>query len=385
MCFASWIEQIDEHDQTPSGQTEGSLRAAESYCGQPSSGRGGAGSLQDGHRRWTCFEYLPGNHLPVCGVVMTETMTFSSSNLTLPLPQPQQAVRCFSAHRFAYRVGDISFGVSSAKDLRLALDPEMGVFACNSERCDAEIFTEWAEELRPPSRRPAFESGGLWSAFEEEGGTAFYFHTSYLGEAPYKRAWFNAEYTRGNVQLLKRYFDAEVPVYPLEYPLDELLMIHRLARGEGAEVHACGVITPDGIGRLFVGHSGAGKSTTSRLWMRQPGVTVLSDDRIILRLQDGNPVMYGTPWHGDAGLAEQASAPVHRIFLLVHGEQNEIVTLEPGRAAAELFTRTFVPYHIASGVTHTLQFLERLTAQIPVAVFRFKPDASAIEEIVRAA
>jgi len=312
-------------------------------------------------------------------------MIFSPSNVTSPSPERQQGSRRGSAHRFAYRVGDISFGVSSAKDLRLVLDPEMGMFECDSERCDAEIFAEWADELKPPSRRPAFQSGGLWSAFEEDGGTAFYFHTSYLGEAPYKRAWFDAEYTKGNVQLLKRYFDAELPVYPLEYPLDELWMIHRLARGEGAEIHACGVVTPEGIGRLFVGHSGAGKSTTSRLWMSRPGVTVLSDDRIIVRQQNGKPVMYGTPWHGDAGLAEQAFAPINRIFLLAHGDRNEIAPLEPSRAAAELFARTFVPYHSASGLTHTLQFLERLTAQVPVASFRFKPDTSAIEEILRAA
>jgi hypothetical protein len=312
-------------------------------------------------------------------------MTFSLSNPTLPSPERQHSAGGGSAHRFAYRVGDISFGVSSGRDLRLAPDPEMSVFECVSKKCDAEISVEWADRLKPPSRHPAFESGGLWSAFEEDGGTAFYFHTSYLGEAPYKRAWFNSAYTSGKVQLLKRYFDVELRVYPLEYPLDELMMIHRLAQGEGAEIHACGVITPDGVGRLFVGHSGAGKSTTSRLWMRRPGVTVLSDDRIIVRLQNGRPVMYGTPWHGDAGLAEQASAPVNRIFLLAHCDKNEIVPLEPGRAAAELFARTFVPYHSASGVTHTLQFLERLTAQVPVAVYRFKPDASAIEEIVRAA
>jgi len=342
--------------------------------------------LQNGHCGGACLKYLPGNHVPDRGIVMKETMSFSPSNVTLSSPEPQQNWNGASAHRFAYRVGDLSFGVSSVDDLRLALDPEMSVFACDSELCDAEILAEWADELNPrPSLRPAFESGGLWSAFEEDGGTAFYFRTPYLGEAPYKRAWFNSEYTKGNVQLLKRYFDADLPVYPLEYPLDELLMIHRLARGEGVEIHACGVITPDGIGRLFVGHSGAGKSTTSRLWMRKPGVRVLSDDRIIVRLQNGNPVMYGTPWHGDAGLAEQACAQVNQVFLLAHGDRNEIVPLEPGRAAAELFTRTFVPYHSGFGLTNTLQFLERLTEQVPIAVFRFKPDESAIEEIVRAA
>src|SRR5262249_3947103 len=142
-------------------------------------------------------------------------------------------------------------------------------------------------------------------------------------EEPYKSAWFNEDFTRGEVLLLKRYFDQETPLYPLEYPLDELLMIHRISRGEGAEVHGCGLVTSEGQGLLFIGHSGAGKSTTSRLWLNQPGTTVLSDDRIILRVQNGTLRMYGTPWHGDAGLAAQAFAPVHKIYLLQHASRNE--------------------------------------------------------------
>jgi hypothetical protein len=289
------------------------------------------------------------------------------------------------ASRIAFRVGNVSFAVHSRGELRVALDPGLLEFACESPRCDVDISVEFVEHLKMTRERPTFESGGLWSAFEEEGGTAFYFRTSYLGKDPYKRAWFDREYTKGRVQLLKRCFDPQLPVYPLEYPLDELLMIHRLARGEGAEIHACGVVTADGIGRLFVGHSGAGKSTASRLWLNQPGTTVLSDDRIILRLQNGKPVMYGTPWHGDAGLAAQASSPVDQIFLLEQAPRNEIHRLEPGRAVAELFARTFVPYHSPSGLVHTLEFLEKLTLHVPVAVFRCTPDASAIEEILRAA
>jgi hypothetical protein len=290
-----------------------------------------------------------------------------------------------SSSRFAYRVGDISFGVTAKAGLGIALDPGLREFEVSSPRCDVEISAEWADELKMPVMRPAFESGGLWSAFKEDDGTSFYFQTSYLGESPYKRAWFNRDFSRGRVMLLKRYFDPELPVYPLEYPLDELLMIHRLAQGEGAEIHACGVVTADGAGRLFVGHSGAGKSTTSRLWLRQAGSRVLSDDRIILRLRDGKPVMYGTPWHGDAGLAAQACAPVNQILLLEHGERNEILALDPARATAELFARTFVPYHSSPGLAHTLDFLEKLTARVPVAVFRFVPEGSAVEEILRAA
>jgi hypothetical protein len=315
---------------------------------------------------------------------MDETVNVLHNELASIGGLPPESATAEARLRIAYQVGDIRFGVTSQPDLRLALEPGLLPFETESQLCDVEITAAWVDVLKIPTARPSFSSGGLWSAFSENHGTSFYFQTDYLGESPYKRAWFNRDFTRGKVQLLKRYFDADVPVYPLEYPLDELLMIHRLALGEGVEIHACGVVGADGQGRLFVGHSGAGKSTTSRLWLRQPGATVLSDDRIIVRLRNSVPYMYGTPWHGDAGLAEQACAPVHNIFLIEHANRNEIQLLEPARAAVELFARTFVPYHSSSGLAHTLEFLEKLTARIPVSLFRCTPDATAVEEILRA-
>ena len=366
-------------------RTKGSLRAAKGHGRESAAGRGRTGPLQDFGIGWTRIRVVPSAFVQIDWFLTKNTMTTKDNSKLLCPARTETCEGPAIANRIVYQVGNISFGVTSSDNLRLALDPSLLEFASASQECDVEISAEWAANVKLPLERPAFESGGLWSAFDEEGGTAFYFCSAYLGEAPYKRAWFNHEYTRGRVQLLKRYFDPDLPVYPLEYPLDELLMIHRLARGEGAEIHACGLVSADGKGRLFVGHSGAGKSTTSRLWLRQPGARVLSDDRIILRIRNEEPVMYGTPWHGDAGLAAQASAPVHQIFLLEHGGGNEIVPLGPSRGAAELFARTFVPYHSSSGLAHTLAFLEKLTAHVPVAVFRFKPDASAIKEILRAA
>jgi len=287
--------------------------------------------------------------------------------------------------RIALSIGGISFGVSSFGDLKLALEPALIEFASNNPACDVEIAAAWAGHLELPATAPVFQSGGLWSAYPEDGGFSLYFQTAYLGSAPYKKAHFDSRFTRGRVELLKRYFDPELPVYPLEYPLDELLMIHRLSTGHGVEVHGCGVLTSDGLGRLFVGHSGAGKSTTSRLWLNQPGVRVLSDDRIILRERGGHIIMHGTPWHGDAGLAAQASGRLDRIFLLEHGSANEIIPLEPSRAVAELFTRTFVPHHSPGGLEHVLQFTEQIARKVPVSLFRFVPDTNAVEAILRAA
>ena len=290
-----------------------------------------------------------------------------------------------AACRVAFTVAGISFGISSHGDVKLALEPGLLPFASGNPSCDVEIDVTWTDRLELPAVPPTFESGGLWRAYVEDDGFAFYFQSAYLGSAPYKKARFDRSFRRGRVLLLKSCFDAARPVYPLEYPLDELLMIHRLSTGSGVEVHGCGVLAGDGLGRLFVGHSGAGKSTTSRLWLGRPGVCVLSDDRIILRESAGRIFMHGTPWHGDAGIAVQASGPLDRIYLIEHGQRNEIVPLQSSRSVAELFTRTFVPHHSAAGLAHVLRFIEHAVRTVPVSVFRFVPHPDAVEAILRAA
>ncbi|MGB2593204.1 MAG: hypothetical protein WAJ96_21345 [Candidatus Acidiferrum sp.] len=281
----------------------------------------------------------------------------------------------------SYRIGGITFGLQAQAGLRIALEKELRAFEVDSDSCDVQLQIGWADSLETPRSNLLFHSGGLWSLFAEPSGYRFSFLASLIGMTPYKEAWFDSEFRSGRVLLSREYFDADRPVYPLEYPLDELLMIHRLSRGEGVEMHAVGLSDANGRGHLFLGHSGAGKSTTARLWTGRTGVRILSDDRIILRAHEGRIWMYGTPWHGDAGVASPDSAPLSNIYLLEKGKSNEQLPLPAGRAAAELFTRSFVTHHSEEGIRRTLDFLDRVASQVPCSIFRFVPDESAVEAI----
>lgn len=302
------------------------------------------------------------------------------------LPQVKvHDVQEFSGHsQLSYQIGGITFGLHAEGELRLSLERELRAFALQADSCDVNLQISWADSLAVPRSTLLFHSGGLWSLFAEASGYRFSFLSPLLGMTPYKEAWFDPEFLSGRVLLSRRYFDTQRPVYPLEYPLDELLMIHRLSRGEGVEVHAVGISDESGRGHLFLGHSGAGKSTTARLWLDRPGVRILSDDRIILRAHEGQIWMYGTPWHGDAGIASPDCAPLSGIYLLEHGNTNERFQLEPGRAAAELFTRSFVTHHSGEGIRFTLEFLDRVAREVPCSIFKFVPDESAVEAICRA-
>ncbi len=286
--------------------------------------------------------------------------------------------------QIAFCVGGTNFDLFSDGDVEMALDPGLLDFAVKPGSTGVKIQVDWTEDLEMPKRVPVFHSGGLWSIFEESLGYRFYFLAPHLGSAPYKAAWFNPEFSCGHLVLFRPYFDASRPIYPLEYPLDELLMIHRLACGEGVEVHAVGIVDEARRGHLFLGHSGAGKSTTARLWQSRANAQILSDDRIILRARDGRIWMHGTPWHGDAGIASPESAPLARVYLLEHGSKSELFPLSRGRAAAELFARSFVPHHSQKGVQFALRFLDRIAQEIPCFVFRFVPDQTAVEAICRA-
>jgi hypothetical protein len=293
------------------------------------------------------------------------------------------------AKQIAYRIGRISFRLYADEDVELTLDPALRDFAVTPgalpENCDVNISVSLVDRIAIPARKPLFHSGGLWSLFEErdEGrdGYRLNFQRSFPGETPYKSAWFDRNFKTGYLTLSRLFFPEDHAIYPLEYPLDEVLMIHRLACGLGLEVHAVGIVDEIGRGHLFLGHSGAGKSTTARLWLQQPGIRILSDDRIVLRPRHGKIWMYGTPWHGDAGISSPHCAPVTNVYFLEQYADNQIIRMTRGVAAAELFARSFVPRHCAQSLNFALDFIERVAREVPCNIFRFLPQQSAVEVI----
>ena len=289
-----------------------------------------------------------------------------------------------SASRLAMEIGGFTFGMHCQPDMSVHLDKDHQNFVLPNppaNGCDFELDVSWADSLSLPAKEASFVSGGLWSAFRVSSGTEFYLNSPALGSSPYKAGWFDDSFSRGHVVFNRALISADNKICPLEYPIDELITMHRLSLGAGVEVHALGLADEDGQGYLFLGHSGAGKSTSARLWMSEPGVKLLSDDRIIIRKHDNEFWMYGTPWHGDAGVSSPGRAPLSAIFFLEQAPVNQFLRISPATAAAELFARAFVPHYLEPGIRFTLGFLDELTHAIPCSTFRFTPTESAVEAI----
>ena len=266
----------------------------------------------------------------------------------------------------------------------------MAVDVCRTTRrflvdggpADASVSTAWGDLRRPVAGVEIFDSGGLWKLYRDGTDYVFSFNSPIFGEHAYKEARFNSDFTSGALTLHAGCGSPHEAVFPLEYPLDELLLTNLLARGRGVEVHACAVRDRDGCGYLFLGHSGAGKTTMAKLWEKAGGL-ILSDDRIILRSLDGKIWMYGTPWHGEAQWAAAVRTELTRIFVLGRGASNECIAMALPEVVANLFTRGFVPFYDAAALAFTLEVLQQVAAAAPCAHLRFVPDASVVDFVLQ--
>jgi serine kinase of HPr protein (carbohydrate metabolism regulator) len=109
---------------------------------------------------------------------------------------------------------------------------------------------------------------------------------------------------------------------------------------------------------LFVGASGAGKTTMARLWLAERDAVILSDDRVVLRGEPDGLWMYGTPWHGEEPLASPDRVRLAGVFFLHHHERHEIAPVTRIDGVARLFAASFPPFHDARALDFTLGFID---------------------------
>jgi hypothetical protein len=86
----------------------------------------------------------------------------------------------------------------------------------------------------------------------------------------------------------------------------------------GAAIETCG------SGIVFTGVSGAGKSTQARLWRAYRNALILNGDCPAIRLSDGIPKVYGTPWCGTSGECVNRAAKLKAVVLVKQGESNAL-------------------------------------------------------------
>ena len=147
---------------------------------------------------------------------------------------------------------------------------------------------------------------------------------------------------------------------------------------DGLFLHASAVVF-DGQAYLFSGHSGAGKSTHTRLWQEVFGfdARVINDDKPALRRIDGRWIAYGTPWCGKDGINRNEQAPLAGICFLKKAKHNVIRTMSPREAMQEILAQTIYKFPDKQRLLKLFDLMELLLREIPVYELENLPEPNA--------
>lgn len=101
-------------------------------------------------------------------------------------------------------------------------------------------------------------------------------------------------------------------------------------------IHAS-LVRQNGYGYAFIAKSGTGKSTQVSMWLRYlPGCDLMNDDNPIVRIIDGIPYIFGSPWSGKTPCYRNVKAKLGAITRIDRAQDNWIERLSPTEAFASL-------------------------------------------------
>ncbi len=160
-----------------------------------------------------------------------------------------------------------------------------------------------------------------------------------------------------------------------------LMMIYTFATAERGTlmVHAS-VIRYEGRGYLFLGKSGTGKSTHTRLWLKHiEGSRLLNDDNPVVALdhKTGEATVYGTPWSGKTPCYLNESVPVGAFVRLEQAPANDISRLTATYAFAALLPSCSCLKQDAAIYKGIIDTVTRIATRIPVCHLKCLPDEAA--------
>lgn len=141
------------------------------------------------------------------------------------------------------------------------------------------------------------------------------------------------------------------------------------------------VIRYRGKGVLFLGESGTGKSTHTRLWREHiPGAELLNDDSPIIRATEREAIVFGSPWSGKTPCYRNESCPITAVVRLSQAPHNHIRRLRPIEAIGALLPSAPPAFARDERLSDdTCGLLSRLIAQVPVYHLECLPDAAAAQ------
>ncbi len=153
--------------------------------------------------------------------------------------------------------------------------------------------------------------------------------------------------------------------FPPEYL--EALAIYRKIAGrlseyDGFLMHGV-LLSVAGRGILLCAASGTGKTTHALLWKELLGdkCEIINGDKPIVRIKDGVPYAYGTPWCGKENIHKNASVRITDICFVHRAEENSVEDMMRREILPSLLPSIHIP---DSGVAKVLDAIDAFARNV---------------------
>ncbi len=166
----------------------------------------------------------------------------------------------------------------------------------------------------------------------------------------------------------------------VEFALSNSLMLmytFRTSPYDTLMTHASVIRYNDG-GYMFLGRSGTGKSTHSRMWLENiEGAVLLNDDNPIVRVIDGKAYIYGSPWSGKTPCYKNEVVPLKAVVRISQAPYNKIERLSALKSYASLKPSCSCMKWDKRSTDALHESVEKVISIVPCWLLECLPDAEA--------
>ncbi|MBW2274813.1 MAG: hypothetical protein JRG96_16215 [Deltaproteobacteria bacterium] len=250
-------------------------------------------------------------------------------------------------------------------------DASIGALACSPWEPDLYVGVRVGRPHVPPCETVVYTSRGVTfevGRVDEEWVIAVY------GPGGCERvACFDSDLRQGEVVISPE--AARSCRYPLQHPLDELVVLHRLAL-EGGLLLRGRTLLQNGRALLLLGGATQmpGDSPAASSGSLQDAA-VVNEQYVALRIREdacgGREVWLHTlPWSVETAGSESICAPLEAIHVTEAGETLSAEHLVGDRAICEILEHAFAPVHDSEYAERLLCSVESVASSVPVLRIR---------------
>lgn len=170
---------------------------------------------------------------------------------------------------------------------------------------------------------------------------------------------------------------------PLPICVTALLLQGILIESKGGLIIHGSTLKINDMGYIFTGNSGVGKTTLSKIIKEEMKVIQITDDRVILREENGILYAFGNPFDFKIDRVNNRKVAVEKIYFLHHSTENLVVPIPTQQKIPKLLTISLLPYWNRPFLKDGTIILKKLCEQADMFDLYFKPNKEVLREIIK--